>query len=408
MTGEKSGDKVYPSIKGLTRLQMIYLDTCTRCSLCAEYCPTYQEGKDPRLIPGEKHSYSRRLVKSQKGLLRGILGPKALDEKELRERADLLYQCTLCGRCGFICPHDMDVYSLWPTMRRVTYENGLTPEPLSVIRENLKASGNPYGLEREMRTYWLKRAKLEKPPLVDGADIIYFVGCTTAFKSTNRGIPQAVAQILDQAGDNWSILGEDEMCCGSPWIMVGGEEEARTYAEKNVEMIEAGGASTLLVSCASCYRTFRWEYPKLLGRQLKFKVRHVVDLFNQYIEDGVLKPERSSLRVIYHDPCELSRLGGVIKEPRRIIEHLTTNMLEYPERGMDTRCCGGGGLLQVVNNDMRLGIASKRVAQALKLGAEIIVSACPACKTTLQEAAKASQSRIEVLDIMELLGKQLL
>ena len=159
------------SIKGLNRLQMIYLDTCTRCALCADYCPTYQEGGDPRLIPGEKHRYANTLVKAERSLLRRILGRKALDMEEVRERIRFLYQCTLCGRCGFVCPHDMDVSSLWPVMRRIIYENNLLPDPLTPVKENLEVKGNPYGLEREMRTYWLRRAKLEKPPVKEEAEI---------------------------------------------------------------------------------------------------------------------------------------------------------------------------------------------------------------------------------------------
>ncbi|MEM2058643.1 MAG: (Fe-S)-binding protein, partial [Thermoproteota archaeon] len=109
----------------------------------------------------------------------------------------------------------------------------------------------------------------------------------------------------------------------------------------------------------------------------------------------------------YHDPCELARLSGVIDEPRRVINTVTTSFKEMPENRRDVRCCGGGGILQAVNDELRLNIAEKRVKQAKALEAEILTSACPACKITLMDGTKKVGAKIQVLDVVELFARRL-
>jgi len=111
--------------------------------------------------------------------------------------------------------------------------------------------------------------------------------------------------------------------------------------------------------------------------------------------------------VSYHDPCELSRLGGVVDAPREALGYLAGDFVELPEHGVDVRCCGGGGLLQATDNEMRLAIARVRLEQALELGVEVLTSACPACKLAFVDGVRAFDMDIEVLDLMELAARQL-
>jgi heterodisulfide reductase subunit D len=52
-------------------------------------------------------------------------------------------------------------------------------------------------------------------------------------------------------------------------------------------------------------------------------------------------------------------------------------------------------------------IARRRVQQAVATGAQVIVSACQQCERTLSNAARASKTRIRVMDINELVLKAL-
>jgi Fe-S oxidoreductase len=52
-------------------------------------------------------------------------------------------------------------------------------------------------------------------------------------------------------------------------------------------------------------------------------------------------------------------------------------------------------------------LAEIRVRDAVELGAEILVTACPLCVLTLEDATKTSgfEEKIKVMDVMELLAE---
>jgi Fe-S oxidoreductase len=86
-------------------------------------------------------------------------------------------------------------------------------------------------------------------------------------------------------------------------------------------------------------------------------------------------------------------------------------LLEFKENRNLAKCCGGGGGLKAFNNDLSGDIAYHRTLEAIDLGAEIIVSACPACKSSFQQATaklrKEKKGRHKVMDIKEIVAEAL-
>ena len=391
----------------ITRRQLLELDTCARCALCAEKCPAYAESKKPNHAPSVRSAKTVRLYNKKFSLLAKLLGSKPIRKKEIDDLADSAYHCTLCGRCMETCPFGFQTHELWTRVREVVHDLDGTLTNISMLEEMLDDSQNPYGLDPDMRLDWADFTDLEEIPEKDEAETVYFVGCTTAFKGANHEVAFSTASILNELDENWTLLGEDEWCCGSPLLLAGDEHGAKTYAEHNVEIIEAKKVKKVITGCAGCFRVFKWEYPKLLGRKPNFEVVHSVEYLGEKLASGELVIEPIDKKVIYHDPCELSRLGGLIAEPREVIKRLAGDFLEFEERGMDVYCCGGGGLLQAASNELRLSIVEKRLKEAKELGAEILVSACPACKLAFVDGSRASEIDLEILDIMELAAMQL-
>ena len=75
------------------------------------------------------------------------------------------------------------------------------------------------------------------------------------------------------------------------------------------------------------------------------------------------------------------------------------------------KCCGGGGGMKGFDNDLAGEIGFKRVLSAIDLGADAIVSACPSCKGTFNQAVakarKEKKGKIKVMDITELVAQRL-
>ncbi len=348
-----------------------------------------------------------KLYDKQHGLRARIQGHRPVTDEEVEELSDSAFNCTFCGRCMEVCPFGIQTHELWSKVREVVHDLEGTPRNVGMLEGMLDESQNPYGLDPDSRLDWADFTDLEEIPEKDEAQVAYFVGCTTAFKGANHEVAFATASILNMLGEDWTLLGEDEWCCGSPLLLAGDEHSAKEYAKHNVEVLESRGVKRLITGCSGCYRVFKWEYPKLLGHDLKFEVLHTLEYLLEKLESGELKPEKTDERVIYHDPCELSRLGGLIEEPRKVLAYLADDWVEFAEHGIDVRCCGGGGLLQASNNEARLAIVKKRLDEAKSLGADVITSACPSCKLTFVDGARVHEVDIEVLDLVELVAKQL-
>ena len=407
MGSEVDGSRAREALGRFTRRQVLELDTCAHCALCSESCPAYAESGDPNHAPGVRSSRAVRLFNKHFDLRARLFGPRRISEAEVSELADSAFHCTLCGRCMEVCPFGLQTHELWSRVREVVGELGGTPPTIGMLGGMLEESQNPYGLEPDMRLDWADYTDLDEVPEREEAEVAYFVGCTTAFKGVNHEVAFSVASILNRLGEDWTLLGEDEWCCGSPHLLSGDEEGARVFAEHNVAALESRGVRRVITGCAGCFRVFKWEYPRLLGRVPDFEVVHAVEYLREKLASGELDVEPAGERVSYHDPCELSRLGGVVDAPREALGYLAGDFVELPEHGVDVRCCGGGGLLQATDNEMRLAIARVRLEQALELGVEVLTSACPACKLAFVDGVRAFDMDIEVLDLMELAARQL-
>jgi Fe-S oxidoreductase len=55
-----------------------------------------------------------------------------------------------------------------------------------------------------------------------------------------------------------------------------------------------------------------------------------------------------------------------------------------------------------LDNDLAVDIATDKVKQANDVGAEVIISACPSCKTNINDGIRAAGSELDMLDILEL------
>ena len=68
-------------------------------------------------------------------------------------------------------------------------------------------------------------------------------------------------------------------------------------------------------------------------------------------------------------------------------------------------CCGGGGLLPTGFPEFSDDLARERASEMKNSGADVLLSACPACKENLKIAARKLKRGTKVVDIVELVDK---
>jgi glycolate oxidase len=183
-------------------------------------------------------------------------------------------------------------------------------------------------------------------------------------------------------------------------------------AEINLEKFKKAGIQNLVSTCAGCHKTFGHLYEKH-GHADGYKAEHAVEMLDRLIQEGKLKfKDGKALKVAYHDPCDIGRHMGIFEPPRNVIKALpNVELVEFALNRNLAKCCGGGGGVKAFDNELSGDIGFERIKQAIAVGADTVVSACPSCKNSLNQGAararKEGLGKIKVMDITELVAKRL-
>jgi Fe-S oxidoreductase len=217
-----------------------------------------------------------------------------------------------------------------------------------------------------------------------------------------------MVKILQAAGINFAVLGEEERCTGDPARRMGQEYLFSVQAEANVELLAEYKFEHILTICPHCYNSFAKDYPDFGGN---YSVIHHTELIEKLI-----KEERLSLTkpvdavVTFHDSCYLGRHNRIFDAPREILKEIPGIQTVEMERNREmTMCCGGGGGLSWFEEDTDKRVNDRRVEQALKAVTPInagkpglIITSCPFCLTMIEDGLAATETTIEDKDIAEL------
>jgi len=361
---------------------------CIMCGFCRNGCPTYRE----TLV--ESLNARGRVILAYH-LMTGRLKPS----KALAER---FYQCATCLNCKAVCPAGIMVSDIIEAGRKRLVEAGLLPDIHKTLMENLKATGNPFGEPPEKRTEIFPSTFR---PSQGPVETLFFPGCVSSFQDLT--ILPSMMKIMDQAGVSYTALGKDEQCCGYISYLVGTDEFERV-AERNRAAFLKVQPKQVVTTCAGCYKTFKEIYPKHLA--FNIPVIHAIEYINRLIEEGRLKLKvNTPMKVAYHDPCDLGRHLNIFEPPRDLLRKIPgVTLVEFKNNRLLAKCCGGGGGLKAFNTELSGNIAYQRALEALEVGADTIVSACPACKSNLNLGAsrlrKEKKGRLKVMDITEVVA----
>ncbi len=346
---------------------------------------------------------------------------------------DAVYQCQLCGACDAGCKRnlDLEVLMVLETLRIRCVKDGQGPLAAhKKVAANIAKSHNRYGSEVS-RVKWLPADVKQAAK----ADFIYFTGCAAAYAET--GIARNTARILQATGTNFALFGAEEWCCGYPLYTTGQLDAFKEQVAHNLEALKKSGAKTVLTSCAECYKTWKVDYPKVLGKStadMNFKVMHIVEYVDQLLQAGKLKFSNPiDLKITYHDSCNLARLSepwihwegkrvkygcleppkeyrrgtnGVYQPPRNILKAIPgLELVEMYRMRENAWCCGSGGGVRDANKEFAQWTAADRLEEAKTVGAEAIVTTCPYCYENFSQTIKNKQEKLKAYDITELIAQ---
>jgi len=396
-----------------------YVEACVHCGQCAQACPFYETNNDPRLTPIHK---IRPLIKAYKrhkapfaGLKRALgLAPDEVTEDELAEWSELVYDtCTMCGRCTLACPMGIDIAALVRKVREGYAAAGMVPDGLTAAAKRALETGSPLGIKPgTLRKIVDEQASEVGIPIeLDKEGVDYLVVLSAMEILNFYEVIGALARIFKQAGVTWTIS-TDAYEATNIGIQMGDKDIARTLVGRIVAAAEKLKVKYVISpECGHAYSALKWEGPNLVGRPYDFKVIHILELLDQLRREGRIHTRgKDSRRITFHDPCQIVRRGGVVDQPRAILNQVSDGFVEMEFAGIANICCGGGGGVSANPRaeEKRLKAFACKKKQIDDLGGvEALITSCANCRNVLEEAIDEYGMELPVLGLTELLAEYL-
>ena len=389
---------------------------CIECGRCQDNCPAHLSEKplSPKLLIQDlkKHLLAVGPTLMQKR------GDVAADTQPAEPEAptipgsvisdDTLWACTSCRACVEHCPLCIEPLGKIVDMRRylVLVESRFPPEAVTVFK-NMETNSNPWGIGWSQRGDWAKELGVKKLSENPNAELLFWVGCSGAFDDRNKKVSVAFVKILQTAGVNFAILGEEEKCCGDSARRLGNEYLFQMLAQENVETLNRYKVKKIVTTCPHGFNTLKNEYPRFGGN---YSVVHHTQLIMELIRTGRLKLKNgSSSLVTYHDSCYLGRYNDVYDEPRDVLKAAGFAITRLVRERRSSFCCGAGGGRMWLEEKLGKRISEMRTKEIIEKGAKTVATACPFCLTMIEDGLKEMNKTdaVQTKDLAELVAERL-
>jgi Fe-S oxidoreductase/nitrate reductase gamma subunit len=391
-------------VSEFTSQQLLSFDACVNCGRCEEACPVNMSGT----------AYSpRTLIQTlRQKMVASLETPNGKTNQELFAETfseSYPWQCTTCGACTLRCPAFVNPVDEIIDMRRYqALTTGKVPKSVADALRNIERQGNPWGIPAQDRLNWSEGLNLRELAPGDETEVLFFVGCASAFDDRNKKVARSFVHLLQKANVNFGVLGFEETCCGETARRMGNEYLFQVFAEQNLEAMGKVKFNRIVTQCPHCFNTLKNEYPQFGSN---YKVQHYTEFLSELSLTKNISPNGNGLkaRLAYHDSCYLGRYNQIYAAPRQLLKGARLDPIELPRHRENSFCCGGGGGQMWMETDPNTRLNHRRLADALQVKADVVATACPYCLLMFDDAirSKGLSEQVQVMDIAELLERQL-
>jgi L-lactate dehydrogenase complex protein LldE len=215
-----------------------------------------------------------------------------------------------------------------------------------------------------------------------------------------------MVKVLEKAGVGVEYNGE-QTCCGQPAFNAGFRDEARDVCTKFLK--DFGGHDYVVAPSASCVGFVRNYYSTLFNNSsLHNEVRDLgkrIYEFSSFLVN-VLGVEDLGAALFgkgtYHDSCAGLRECRIKEEPRKLLSRVKG--LEMQEMEDVETCCGFGGSFAVKFESISVAMADQKVNNALRTGADYIISTDLSCLMHLDGYIRHKGYPIRTMHIADVLA----
>ncbi|MDP2821218.1 MAG: (Fe-S)-binding protein [Sulfuritalea sp.] len=362
-------------------------EACLTCGLCSSGCPASGiENMDPR-----------------KFIRMAMLG---MDEE--LSSTPWIWCCTLCKRCQYVCPMNIDISQLvflargnWPEDRKPagivrscqltratdsTSAMGMPPADfVSVVEEVLE----------EVRATQPGFGQLQAPIDKQGAHFFVNQNSREPMNEPEEMVP--LWKIFDVVGADWTYSSKG--WAAENFCMFSGNEEAwREVIRKRVDAVNELGCEVWLnTECGHSYYSM-WHGIERFGLQAGFSLESIVTYYALWIREGKLPVDSRwnsrGIKFTVQDPCMIVRkaYGDAIAEDMRFVVRTLVGEENFvdmqPNRSANYCCGGGGGFLQAGMTEHRRTYGKRKFDQIAATGAAYVLTPCHNCHSQMHDIGR--------------------
>jgi Fe-S oxidoreductase len=316
-------------------------------------------------------------------------------EAQFGETDPFLWKCMTCAECNASCPRGVDIVSLIRGLRGRQWHTRDVPKGLPTLLWGMYSDGNTFRLPPKDRASWLQDVKVPGK----GSTLLY-VGCAASYDPRAQRIARSVAALLNLAGVDYQVMGNEEVCCGEAARSVGHDALFQDLQQRNTESFRKRGVERVIAISPHSFDALKAGQAAHGGPP----VVHYTQAIEELLDSGKLAKGSGKGTVTYHDPCYLGRHNGVYESPRRLLELSGLKVVEMGNSRAQALCCGGGGGRMWMETAPAERPGSRRVHEAAGTGAELLATACPYCISVF-ESERGSEV-IPVTDVAELIARR--
>ena len=351
-------------IKGelsFTKRVKTYLDLCTGCNACKDFCPSNINAKE--IFTAAKAEYYNIC--------------KISFTERILNSYTLFKLLLLCARIGLRLCRLFKLDKVVKYFEKYLIKTGYIGKRIVLF--------NSLAIKHFKPGYKKNEGKKAKTA-------IYFEGCFN--KYINSETKDAVVQIL--ADSDIEFVTKNFECCGVSYLNDGNLKKFTALINKNIKQLNTD-FDYIVTDCASCEDVLK-QYKDYSNdnksAELSAKTISITELLKS-VKFKTLKP----LKVSVHKPCHDTYDFIEIVKNIEGIEFIQTEDFD--------KCCGFSGKFALQNQEISREISKQKAQNYINSATDFIITTCPACLLGLNQglAEITADSKPEAINLFVFIAK---
>lgn len=344
------------------------IDNCRFCWMCRHICPIGN-------ATGQERNTARARALGASLVVRGAT--------ELKEIADNVYECTLCGACTNNCVTGWDPKVFIQELKTEIVLSGETPAYITDLLDKYQKTGNVYGAENSKFLDRLYNTESET---------LLFVGQDALYNSP-ESVKNAVT-ILNKAGVKASLTKEQDSGAAL-WFLTGRTQETQNAAKKCAAAMNK--YQTVVVYDPVDLSLLLHEY-KEWGIEITAKLVSFNEYLLSLIESGKINVKKSANEYSLQDNYAYARELDDSETGRKLIEKVgvVKDMLLI---GKEANLAGQAIMAQYMP-DVIKQVAKDRWINAVNMNCKTVVTENPAEYEALKATAPDGYRVVSVEEML--------